>query len=386
MEELREDSKEFVLDTLRSTSDKLTVRDEALDALVTAMKEEITKLKGELTICKATLGSEMLASGPKQRHVDVPKPKKFKGARSAIEVDNFLWELEQYFRAMGINDDATKVNTASIYFTDVALLWWRRKSMDEKRGGTTIGTWEKFQGELKKQFYLQHAEKEARAKLHRLTQQCTIRDYVREFSELMLQILDLNENEAFYWFEDELKMWAKQELRCLGITDLTVAMAEAEKFYDVGGRKFDNSDASKPKPRPKGNGRRDKEQTERNGEAPRANGGRLCDKKGPMKCYLYQGPHRLSVCPKKAAFNAMEAREGADYDTKSLSAILGGVDDKESNGLMFVDIILADRKLNALVDAGASDLFMSKDMAKELGLKIEEDSGRIKTVNSEIFP
>ncbi|MFQ6648329.1 hypothetical protein Gotur_021170 [Gossypium turneri] len=46
MEELREDNKEFVLNTLRSTSKKLTVRDKALEALVTAMKEEIAELKG----------------------------------------------------------------------------------------------------------------------------------------------------------------------------------------------------------------------------------------------------------------------------------------------------------------------------------------------------
>ncbi|KAH1115215.1 hypothetical protein J1N35_008593 [Gossypium stocksii] len=150
MEELKEDSKEFVLDSFRSTLDKLTVNDEALEALVTAMKEEIAKLKGELTICKAALGSGMLASGPKQRHVDVSKPENFKGARSAREVNNFLWELEQYFRAMSINDDDTKVNTASIYFSDVALLWWRRKSTNEKRGGTTIRTWEEFQIVLKK--------------------------------------------------------------------------------------------------------------------------------------------------------------------------------------------------------------------------------------------
>ena len=97
MDELREDSKEFVLDSLRSTSDKLTGRDEALEALLTAMKEEIAEFKGGLRICKAALGSGMLASGPKQRHVDVSKSEKLNGARSAREVDNFLWELEQYF-------------------------------------------------------------------------------------------------------------------------------------------------------------------------------------------------------------------------------------------------------------------------------------------------
>ncbi|KAH1106718.1 hypothetical protein J1N35_010486 [Gossypium stocksii] len=74
--------------------------------------------------------------------MDVPKPEKFKRARSVREVDNFLWELD--FRVMDIEDDVTKKNTASIYFTDVALLWWWRRSMDEKRGGTSIEKWEEF--------------------------------------------------------------------------------------------------------------------------------------------------------------------------------------------------------------------------------------------------
>ncbi|MBA0571766.1 hypothetical protein Golob_002141 [Gossypium lobatum] len=30
-------------------------------------------------------------------------------------------------------------------------------------------------------------------------------------------------------------MWTKQELRRLGITDLTVAMAEGKNFYDIEG-------------------------------------------------------------------------------------------------------------------------------------------------------
>ncbi|MBA0614931.1 hypothetical protein Godav_015145 [Gossypium davidsonii] len=86
-----------------------------------------------------------------------------------------------------------------------------QESTDEKRGGNIIGTWEEFQRELKKQFYPQYAEKEAQAKLHRLTQQGTVREYVRAFSELMLQISNLSEKEVFYWFEDGLKPWAKNE-------------------------------------------------------------------------------------------------------------------------------------------------------------------------------
>ncbi|PPS13610.1 hypothetical protein GOBAR_AA06967 [Gossypium barbadense] len=53
---------------------------------------------------------------------------------------------------------------------------------------------------------------------------------------------------------------------------------------------------------------------------------------------------------------------------------------------MFANIIVAGRTLNALVDTGASDLLMSKGAAHKLGLKIENEAGRIKTVNSESVP
>ncbi|KAK5812812.1 hypothetical protein PVK06_028254 [Gossypium arboreum] len=91
---IREGFKDFMWETLRSTSNKLTVRDHALEAMVTTMKEEIVELKEELTIYKAALGSGMLTLGPKQHKMDVLKPDKFKRARSVREVDNFLWGLD----------------------------------------------------------------------------------------------------------------------------------------------------------------------------------------------------------------------------------------------------------------------------------------------------
>ncbi|MFQ6655174.1 hypothetical protein Gotur_025848, partial [Gossypium turneri] len=120
--------------------------------MVLAIKKEIEELKGELTIYKVALSNGMLSSRPKQQAMDVPKLEKFKGVRST----------------------------------------------DEKRGGNAIETWEEFQREVKKQFYPQYAEKEAQAKLRRLTQQGTVWEYVRAFSELILQIPDLSKKEAFY--------------------------------------------------------------------------------------------------------------------------------------------------------------------------------------------
>ncbi|MFQ6640825.1 hypothetical protein Gotur_015730 [Gossypium turneri] len=140
---LQEELREFVWDTIDSSENKLVGKNDALEAMVTALKEEINELKGELKIFKA-IGNRILASKLKPQAMDVPKLKAFKGARSASEVDNFLWAMEQYFRAINIEDDVTKVNTVAMYFTNVALLWWRRRSTDVRRGGTKIGTWEEF--------------------------------------------------------------------------------------------------------------------------------------------------------------------------------------------------------------------------------------------------
>ncbi|KAK8283219.1 hypothetical protein V6Z12_D08G079200 [Gossypium hirsutum] len=136
LQSMQEQLKEYVLDNV----EKLNGRDDVIEAMVTALKEEIAELKGELTIYKVALCNGGLAAVAPKPSVDVPKPKEFKGTRSVRDVDNFLWGIEQYFRAKGIMEDATKVTTAAMYLTDVALLWWRRRSTDVSRGGTEIET------------------------------------------------------------------------------------------------------------------------------------------------------------------------------------------------------------------------------------------------------
>ncbi|MBA0582060.1 hypothetical protein Gorai_024212, partial [Gossypium raimondii] len=83
------------LEVVKRRTDKLDLIKEQLRDYVTealsANRDVMKKaVKGELTICKATLGNGMLASTPKHPRMDVPKSKKFKGTRSARYVDNFL--------------------------------------------------------------------------------------------------------------------------------------------------------------------------------------------------------------------------------------------------------------------------------------------------------
>ncbi|KAL0416078.1 UNVERIFIED_CONTAM: hypothetical protein Slati_3439700 [Sesamum latifolium] len=52
----------------------------------------------------------------------IPEPKAYSGARDAKEVENFLFDMEQYFLAANVEDEARKVSTATMYLTGDAKL------------------------------------------------------------------------------------------------------------------------------------------------------------------------------------------------------------------------------------------------------------------------
>ena len=103
-------------------------------------------------------------------------------------------------------------------------------------------SWDNFKREIKRQFYPENSEHEARAKLRRLSHKNTIREYVKEFSELMLEIPDLSDKEALFTFVDGLQSWAKVEVQRRGPQDLASAISVAESLFE-----FKKSEPSKIK-------------------------------------------------------------------------------------------------------------------------------------------
>jgi len=93
------------------------------------------------------------------------RPPSFHGARSAREIDTFFWELGAYFGAMGIENDSQKVSNASFSLKDVAFVWWHRRRDDVWGRSDPINTRDRFKRKLKKQFYPEDAEYEAKAEL-----------------------------------------------------------------------------------------------------------------------------------------------------------------------------------------------------------------------------
>ena len=203
----------------------------SLESRVEVLTKHEEELRKEGAIYKTTLSARVMATHEALR-VEVPKPHTLTGKRDAKEPDNYLWHVERYFEATTLTDEDTKVHTATFYLADNATLWWRRRFMEIEKRICNIDTWAEFKREIKKQFYLEDVGYIARKKIRHLKHTRSIRDYVKEFSSLMLEAPDMNEKEHLFNFMDNLQGWAEQELRRRGVQDLATAIAVAESLMD----------------------------------------------------------------------------------------------------------------------------------------------------------
>ena len=82
----------------------------------------------------------------------VLEPKSYNGVRSAKELENFIWDIEKYFKAAKVQD-VEKVSVATMYLCDDAKVWWKTKVVEvEGLNLPQIETWETLKKELKTQF------------------------------------------------------------------------------------------------------------------------------------------------------------------------------------------------------------------------------------------
>ena len=58
----------------------------------------------------------------REARVEAPRPPMFKGVRDAQEVENFLWNLENYFKCNRVRSDVNKISTAVLYLSEMPML------------------------------------------------------------------------------------------------------------------------------------------------------------------------------------------------------------------------------------------------------------------------
>ena len=74
------------------------------------------------------------------------EPRHYGGACDAKEVENFLFDMDQYFQAVQAESEDLKVLMATMYL-------WRTKNDDLQHERCTIATWDDLKREVKTQFF-----------------------------------------------------------------------------------------------------------------------------------------------------------------------------------------------------------------------------------------
>ncbi|XP_049391610.1 uncharacterized protein LOC125856067 [Solanum stenotomum] len=403
LEELEEDSK-----------DGLTNLELKLTKALSSLHREFETLKRQVDET-ATAG----AAGPITVHetrIEAPKPKEFRGERSAQDVENFLWQMNAYFEHVCMTKEAAKIRTAAMYLSNTAMLWWRRKKADMERG-----------------FYPQNVVHEARRKLRELKQTFSIRDYVKEFTRLTLQIPNLTSEDLLFYFLDGLQNWAKQELQRRQVRDVDEAIVVAESLTDFrtdAAKGRDNRSKNVP---PKGDNNRNKGKSVPNrGSDTRGNNRNQPSnfrknyedrKKGaPHRegCYICgETTHAARYCPSLSKLSAMVAAQKQQEQTAAQtggtsgeqSGHTGGTD-RNKNVVVgmfnhmalfnhmtiaalaaqpasvkprespFVDAKLNGKDVRIMVDTGATHNFVTREKATDLRLYHVASDTMLKTVNA----
>ncbi|TYJ95557.1 uncharacterized protein E5676_scaffold767G00570 [Cucumis melo var. makuwa] len=105
------------------------------------VRNEIADVNARLNLTMQVMANQ----APAERAISVSrvkirKPKPFCGARDAKALENYIFDLEQYFKATNTITEEAKVTLTTIHLSEDAKLWWRSRYMDIQEGRCTIDT------------------------------------------------------------------------------------------------------------------------------------------------------------------------------------------------------------------------------------------------------
>ncbi|KAK4382003.1 hypothetical protein Sango_2915400 [Sesamum angolense] len=315
----------------------------ALFSLVDTLHSRVETLQkaAEVNLLKRVVGRDE-DRAPMSR-VKAPNLKPF-GARSAKELENFLWDMETYFQVARILE-AEKVSITSIYLTGDVKLWWcTRLSDDSSVNRDKIETWDILKKELKDQFLPCNTSWLARESIRKLKHAGIVRDYT----------------------------WAQTELRRQSVKDLPFAIAAADRLVhiqvpnncDLEKKKKDSSKEKGKSSKGWKDGKFKKKKHQEvtgseNNETVQPNVDRT--KKG---CYLCNGDHRMRDCPKRGKLNALVAEtdddEGGSTRVNPLQ-LVSALQERPAKhkGLMYLRVQINGKAVMAMLDSGATHNFVA---------------------------
>nr|XP_028950692.1 uncharacterized protein LOC114821710 [Malus domestica] len=364
-------------------------------------KEEIQTMVDNEAVVKQFVQGPREIKALDSKVIDSFKPKSYNGKREAKELDTFVWNVERYFKYLKLEDDESKISTATMFLADNALMWWRRRSMEIEQGTFSLTTWDEFKKDLMLHFYPQNAKYEAKEKLRWLKQTGSVKDYVNAFVSLLFEVPNMLEEDKLMYFMSGLQNWAKLELQRRHVQTLSDAIAAAESLIEFkSSHQGDSKSTGKRGNHERSGGEhksKDKAETSKPKEKKADKHDKGKGKSWQPTCYLCDGPHMMRDCPQKKALKAMAFKEDKVKESNDatmgcirlLNAIQTTLSQPKAQvggGSLFVDVKTGDKTTRVLVDTGATHNFMTSEEATRLGLRVTKEPGSVKTVNSAATP
>ncbi len=139
------------------------------------------------------------------------KPENFDGVYDRKVVDAWLAEMDDHLHAAKVRRHSV-VELAQSYLKGYAATWWRTVTQEE---GKNHGyTWEFFKERLELEFVPRNSDYISRCKFRDLVNATNenLRQYVRAYFELMLEIRHMHELDPVCQFVMGLPTWAKRKL------------------------------------------------------------------------------------------------------------------------------------------------------------------------------
>ncbi|KAL2240221.1 UNVERIFIED_CONTAM: hypothetical protein Sindi_0663300 [Sesamum indicum] len=152
---------------------------------VADMRRDMEQMSIQIGLLQRAVSNAPVAAHDHGARLRIPEQKAYGGARDAKEVENFLFDMEQYFLAANVEDEARKVR---------------------------LDTWALLREAIREQLFPENIEYNARRALRKLEHTGSVQEYVKSFSALMLDIRDMSEKDKLFTFMEGLKPWARLEL------------------------------------------------------------------------------------------------------------------------------------------------------------------------------
>lgn len=107
---------------------------EGMRGTVEALRTQIEDLSARTNLLMRVVGMENTSGIEDSTRVRVPEPRAYKGAHDAKELENFLFDMEQYFHVVKLDSEEANVSMNTMYLSSDAKLWWRTRYDDNQNG------------------------------------------------------------------------------------------------------------------------------------------------------------------------------------------------------------------------------------------------------------